>query len=143
MFKLTPFSSSPRKRDEFVDFYNLVDDFFSSPFRSIRGDSFKLDVKEEEKHYLIEADVPGIKREEIKISYNDDVLTIAIERDEEKEEKTENYLHRERQVCSMKRSLNLPGVDPQKVKAKLEEGVLKVIAEKSEVQEHSYVIEVE
>ena len=143
MFKLTPFSSSPRKRDEFVDFYNLVDDFFSSPFRSIRGDSFKLDVKEEDKYYLVEADVPGIKREEIKISYNDDVLTIAIERDEEKEEKTENYLHRERQVCSMKRSLNLPGIDPQKVKAKLDEGVLKVTAEKSEVQEHSYVIEVE
>ncbi len=143
MFKLTPFTSSPKRSDEFVDFYNLVDDFFSSPFRTVRQDTFKLDVKEEEKRFVIEADIPGVKREEIKISYSDDLLTISVERDEKKEETREHYLHRERRVCSMKRSLNIPGVDPQKVKAKLEDGVLIVTAEKSEVQEHSYVIEVE
>ena len=143
MFKLTPFSSSPNKSDEFVDFYNLVDDFFASPFRSMRGETFKLDVKEQDNQYLIEADVPGINREEIKISYSDDVMMISVERNEEKEDKAENYLHRERRVTSMKRSLNIPGVNPQKIKAKLENGVLKVMAEKSEVQEHSYVIEVE
>ena len=143
MFKLTPFSASPKKSDEFVDFYNLVDDFFSSPFRSIRHDSFKLDVKEEEKSYIVEADLPGVKREDIKISYQDDILSIAIEQDEKKEDQTETYLHRERRVCSMRRSLNIPGVDPQKIKAKLEDGVLKVTAEKSEVEEHSYVIDIE
>jgi HSP20 family protein len=143
MFKLTPFNTQPSKNDNFVDFYNVIDDFFNAPFRSIRHDSFKLDVREEEKAYLIEADLPGIRKEEVKVSYDDQTLTINVERNEEKEEKKEQYLHRERKICSMKRALHLPDIDPSKVKASLSEGVLKVVAEKQEVQEHGYVIDVE
>ena len=145
MFKLTPFNSSLRKRDDdFVDFYNMIDDFFSaSPLRSMRTTNFRLDVKDEDKHYLIEADLPGVKREDIKLSYDDSILTISIEHNEEKEEKQENYIHRERQMCSMKRAINLPNVDPSNIKARLEDGVLKVTATKQEIKDHSYVIEVE
>ncbi len=146
MFKLTPFTASPRKRDDFVDFYDVLDDFFgSSPLRSLRHDTFKIDVKEEDGHYMIEADLPGVKREEVKVSYDDQTLTLLVERKEDKEDKNEqeNYIHRERQYTSMKRSINLPHVDPKKVKAKLEDGVLKVIAEKSQEQETGYVIDVE
>lgn len=141
MFKLTPFSTSPRKRDDFVDFYDAVDDFFSSsPFRSLRNDTFKIDIKDKDNHYFIEADLPGIKRDEIKVNYDDQTLTIQVERTEE--EKDENYLHRERKVTSMRRSIHLPDVDPSKVKAKLDEGVLKITAEKSDVQS-LYEIDVE
>ena len=144
MFKLTPFANTPRKRDDMVDFYDLIDDFFStSPMRRSRNESFKLDVREEDKRYLIEADLPGVKKEEVKVSYDDQVLTIVIERQEEKEESKDNYLHRERYACSMRRALNLPDVNPQKIKARLDNGVLSVEAEKSEVQDHSYVIDVE
>ena len=144
MFRLTPLSNSIRRRDDdFVDFYNMIDDFFATPLRTSRALNFKLDVKEEENAYMIEADLPGIKKEDIKISYEDQVLVISVERDEQKEDKTENYIHRERQVCSMKRALNLPNVDKTKIKARLEDGVLKVTANKMEVQDQSYVIEVE
>ncbi len=144
MFKLTPFSTTPRKRDDFLEFTEMFDDFFRvSPFRRGRYDSFKLDVRDEDKHYLIEADLPGVKKDELKVSYNDQVLTIAIERKEEKEAQEENYLHRERYAYSMQRSINLPDVDPSKVKARLEEGVLKVVAEKSDIQERSTLIDVE
>ncbi len=143
MFKLTPFTTSPTKRDEFVDFYDIFDDFFKAPFRSLRHDTFKIDVREEEKMYLIEADMPGVKREDIKVAYDDQTLSIAVERKEDKEDKKENYLHRERTSVSMKRSIHLPGVDPKKVKAKLDEGVLKVIAEKTDGQDVGHVITVE
>jgi HSP20 family protein len=145
MFKLTPFENSLRKRDdEFVNFYNLIDDFFStSPLRSMRQTNFRLDVKEEDNKYLIEAELPGVKKEDIKLSYDDNVLTISIEHNEEKEDKKENYIHRERHMCSMKRALNLPGIDPAKMKARLEDGVLKVVADKQEIKDQSYVIEVE
>lgn len=144
MFKLTPLSNSLRRRDDdFVDFYNMIDDFFSTPLRPLRNENFKLDVKEDDNEYLIEADLPGIKKEDVKISYDDQVLMISVERNEEKETKQDNYIHRERQVCSMKRALNLPNVDKSQIKARLEDGVLKVTAKKTEVQDQSYVIEVE
>lgn len=143
MFKLTPFTNTPRRRDELSDFNNLIDDFFNAPFRSLRHDTFKLDVKEEDNQYIIEADLPGVKRNEIKVSYDDQHLIIAIERDEEKEDKQENYLHRERQVCSMRRVINLPDVDKNHVKAKLEDGVLRVSAQKTTEEETSHLIDVE
>ncbi|MFP4287035.1 MAG: Hsp20 family protein [Candidatus Izemoplasmataceae bacterium] len=144
MFKLTPLSNSLRRRDDdFVDFYNMIDDFFSTPLRTLRTENFKLDVKEDEHEYQIFADLPGIKKEDLKISYDDQVLMISVERNEEKEEKEENYIHRERQVCSMKRALNLPNVDKGQIKARLEDGVLNITAKKTQVQDQSYVIEVE
>ena len=144
MFKLTPFTSTPRRRDEFTDFSNLIDDFFNDlPFRSIRNDTFKIDVREEENLYIVEADLPGVQKDEIKVSYDDQLLTIAVERSEEKEDKHENYLHRERQVCSMRRAINLPDVDKNSVKAKLEDGVLRVKAEKAVAEQTSHLIDVE
>jgi HSP20 family protein len=146
MFKLTPFSTSPRKRDDYVDFYDAIDDFFgSSPFRSLRNDTFKLDVKEEDKSYVIDADLPGVDREDIKVNYDDQTLIISVEHKEEKEEKddNDNYLHRERRLCAMKRAIHLPDVDPSKVKAKLNNGVLQIIAEKAEHVNEGYAIDVE
>lgn len=146
MFKLTPFSASPRKRDDYVDFYDAIDDFFgSSPFRSLRNDTFKLDVKEEDKSYVIEADLPGVDRENIKVNYDDQTLMISVEHKEEKEEKddNDNYLHRERRACAMKRAIHLPDVDPSNVKAKLNNGVLHIIAQKAEHVNEGYAIDVE
>ncbi len=146
MFKLSPFTSSPTTRDDFVDFYDIFDDFFKAPFRSLRHDTFKIDVREEANMYLIEADMPGVKREDIKVAYDDQTLTISVERKEEteaKEDKERNYLHRERTLVSMKRGIHLPNVDPKKIKAKLDEGVLKIVAEKTDGQEVGHVIKVE
>lgn len=145
MFKLTPFNASPRRRDEFTDFSDIMDDFFNTPFRSLRHDSFKIDVEEQDNKYLIHADLPGIKKDEIKVSYDDQTLNIEIHREEknENEKEEKNYLHRERRVTSMRRSIHLPDVDPSKLKAKLEDGVLHIDAEKSEVRDQGYMVEVE
>lgn len=146
MFKLTPFNTSSQKRDNFVDFYDVIDDFFNtSPFRSLRHDTFKIDVEEKDNMYEIVADLPGINKEDLNVSYDDQTLTIAVEKQDETEEKDEEkkYLHRERHQISMKRSLYLPNVDPSKIRAKLDQGVLTLHAEKTEVQDHGYVIEVE
>lgn len=146
MFKLTPFSTTPRKRDDYLNFYDAFDDFFrTSPSRLLRNDTFKLDVKEEDKAYVIEADLPGIDREDIKVNYDDQTLVIAVECKEEKEEKEnqDNYLHRERQFCSMKRAIHLPDIDPSNVKAKLNNGVLNIIAQKAEHVNEGYAIDVE
>ncbi len=144
MFKLTPFSASPRRQDDFMDFGDLLDDFFA-PMRSLRHDTFKIDVEEKDNAYEIQADLPGTQKDELKVSYDDQTLHIQVEKSEQDEEKDEkrNYLHRERRVSAMRRAIHLPDVDPSKLKAKLDNGVLTIIAEKTEVQNQGYVVDVE
>lgn len=144
MFKLTPFHTSPRKRTDYDPFRDFFDEFFT-PGRSLRYDTFKIDVEDNDNEYLIKADLPGVNKDEIKVSYDDQTLRIQVERTEENEDKDEekNYLHRERRVSSMARDIHLPDIDPSKLKAKLEDGVLNIRAEKSEVQDQGYVVDVE
>jgi HSP20 family protein len=144
MWKMTPFSTSPRRNNDLMDLNDLVEDFFR-PVRSLRHDTFKIDVEDKDDAYEIVADMPGIKKEDLKVSYDDSVLTIEVRHEDENEEKDEekNYIHRERRVSSMRRQINLPDIDPSKLKAKLEEGILTIDAPKSEVHEQGYVVDVE
>jgi HSP20 family protein len=120
MAGLVPFNRKDRglTRTGFGDFYGMLDDFFSDDFmmprRSLARDTFKLDVQDKEKEYLIEAELPGVKREE-KV-------------DEEKK----NYIHKERRYCSMNRSVYLADADTENIKAKLDNGVLEITVPKVE-----------
>lgn len=139
---ITPFNrnGSLRKAGGFEDFYNMLDDFFTSPLstgRSLMEESFKLDIKDEEDKYLVEADLPGVKKEEIKLKLDDGRLTISIERKEEEEKKEKDYLHRERKYSSMSRSIYLGEVKDEEVSAKLEDGVLAIEIPKDEEKEKS------
>ena len=86
-----------------------------------------VDVVREEAKIVVRADMPGIKPEEIKISVDDDILTISGEHEETKEEKDEQFVRRERRYGSFMRSIALPaGVDPEKIEATSKDGVLEV-----------------
>ena len=135
MFGLTPFNRSglERKSEDMGSFFDMMDDFFKERMGSIstlKYDTFKVDVKEDDEKVEVEAEMPGIKKEEIDISYKDDMLTVCVAREEEKKEEKENYIHRERTSSSMSRSMYLKNVDSDAVKAKLSDGVLKIILPK-------------
>ena len=136
MFGVTPFNKSVvRRKGEPETFSDLIDDFFGDdffPLRSLRYDTFKVDIREEDQAYLIEADMPGVKKEDIHIDYHDGLLSISIEHEEQKEEEKKNYVHRERKQCSMHRTLNLGELDQEKIEASLEDGILKIKAQKAE-----------
>ncbi len=136
MFGVTPFNKSVvRRKGEPETFSDLIDDFFGDdffPLRSLRYDTFKVDIREEDQAYLIEADMPGVKKEDIHIDYHDRLLSISIEHEEQKEEEKKNYVHRERKQCSMHRTLNLGELDQEKIEASLEDGILKIKAQKAE-----------
>ncbi|WP_070000231.1 Hsp20/alpha crystallin family protein [Cellulosilyticum sp. I15G10I2] len=147
MFGLTPFNrhAVQKTNNEFVDFYNMIDDFFNDSFlpgRSLRSDTFKLDVKENEQEFLIEAEMPGIKKEEINLDYNDGRLTILVQRNEEVNEEKQNYIHRERRAASMQRGLYLKNIKADSIDAKLENGILKIIAPKLELEANKQRIEI-
>jgi HSP20 family protein len=130
----------------FDDFYNMLDDFFAEPFalrRSFAADTFKIDVVENEKDYLIEADLPGVKKEEISMDMTDGRLTIAVAREENKDESTKNYIHKERRYSSMARGIYLADASGKNIKAKLSDGMLSIMVPKAEKPEGKNKIEIE
>jgi HSP20 family protein len=86
-----------------------------------------IDVHEEKDGYIVKAELPGVKREDVSLSLEEDVLTIKGERREEKEEKREGYLRRERAYGAFQRTLQLPRpVKAEAVSAEFKDGVLKI-----------------
>jgi HSP20 family protein len=135
MLGLTPFNRSlARRTDEKDDFFNMIDEFFNDSFypnRNLRRDTFKIDVKDEGDFYTVEADLPGIKNEEIELNYQDGQLLIAVNREEEKKEEKNNYIHRERKISSMRRAINLGDLVTDQIEAKLNDGILTIKAPKA------------
>ena len=111
----------------FDDFYDMLDDFFTGtqlPGRNLLKDTFKIDIAEKEEEYQLEAELPGVKKDEISIDVEDEFLNISVNRSEESNKNGKNYIHRERRATAMSRRIRLSGADLDKIKAKLEDGVL-------------------
>lgn len=169
MFGLTPVRhNGMQKGSVYGDFYNAIDNFFNDDFfgRSVAGSSaFRMDVKEDDKKYLIEAELPGFTKEEITLDYNKDTLYIAAEHKQMKEEakeekegkkeevsqeevkqveaKQERYLHRERRNISMQRGIYLENINVEAIEAKLENGILTVSVPKLEKPQTSFKITIQ
>lgn len=92
-----------------------------------------VDISEDEQEYVVKAEIPEMKKEDIKLNVHEDVLTISGERKYEKEEKGKKYHRVERAYGSFLRSFTLPeDADGSKVSAEYKDGVLKVHLPKSE-----------
>ena len=92
-----------------------------------------LDVIEGENEYQVKASIPGIKPEDLEITYNNNILTIKGETTEEKESEEKHYHLRERRHGSFSRSLTLPSnVKADEIKANYEQGVLTLFLPKAE-----------
>jgi HSP20 family protein len=108
--------------------------FFNHPFfpSIFHKDTMKVDIKETEKQYIVEAEIPGVKKENIKLELDDDVLTIRVEQNEQIEEEGVNYIRKERKLTSFSRSFYVENVKHEDVSAKYENGILKVVLPKRE-----------
>ena len=92
-----------------------------------------VDISETEGEYQIKAEIPDVKKEDVKVTLEDGVLTIQGERKYEKEEKGKKYHRIERSYGSFVRTFSLPDViDEEKVKAEFKDGVLNLHLPKSE-----------
>ena len=98
-----------------------------------RGWAPAVDVKENEQEYSLEADLPGMKKEEIDVSVVDNVVTLKGERKHESETKEKDYQRVERRYGSFERSFEIPsGFDAGKITAQFDNGVLRVTLPKRE-----------
>ena len=86
-----------------------------------------VDITEDEKEYLVKAEVPEVKKEDLKVKVEDGTLSITGERQSEKEEKGKKFHRIERSYGSFERSFTLPDdADATKVSSEFKDGVLKV-----------------
>jgi len=90
--------------------------------------TMKIDVKEDEKGYTVQADIPGVKKEDIQVDIDGDTVSVRAEMKREKEEKKgEKVVYSERSYGMVSRSFSLPTeVDDKSAKAEYKDGVLKL-----------------
>jgi HSP20 family protein len=92
-----------------------------------------VDISETEGEYQIKAEIPDVKKDDVKITLEDGVLTIQGQRKQEKKEQSTKYHRIERSYGSFARTFSLPDViDVEKVKAEFKDGVLHLHLPKSE-----------
>jgi HSP20 family protein len=116
----------------------MMEDVFNerlSPFFSsmVTPPSFKVDISEDDKAVYVDADMPGMKKEDVKVTMEDDVLCINAERSQQEEEKKKNYHRVERSWGCLSRSFTVgDNVDTEHIDAKYDNGVLHIVIPKKE-----------
>lgn len=122
---------------------NFVDDVFDDMFpfagsyTTANYDLMKTDVKDAGDHYELEMEMPGVEKENIKAELKDGYLTVSAETNTKKDEKAEDgkYIRRERYSGSCSRSFYVgDGVKQEDIKAKFEDGTLKLFVPKEAVK---------
>ena len=142
MFDLIPFERSTNSLFNYLDQMN----------RAFWGDSendiapCKTDILDEGNRYVLKADLPGFKKEDIHLDIDGDRLTISAEHSEEnkKEDEKGNFIRKERRYGSMSRSFDISSIDVDHIEAKFENGVLELdLPKKQETVPASHRIEIQ
>ena len=139
MFELRPFNRRGQMTyNPFREMDEFEKRFFGEPFNSFFRDGglseFKTDIKDEGDSFLLEADLPGFDKKDIHLDLNDGVPTIQAERhsEHEEEDKKSKYVRVERSYGQYSRQFDVSGVDTDNIKAKYDNGVLKVTLPKQQ-----------
>ncbi|NLG80919.1 MAG: Hsp20 family protein [Bacilli bacterium] len=111
---------------------NFISDIIPDSLVFSLDKNMRLNIKETDLNYEFEVELPGVKRDDITVTYTDDVLTISVKKEEEVNEETSKYIRKERKFGSFSRSFSLPNVNSELITANYQNGLLKIIAPKKE-----------
>jgi len=122
---------SPLSLDVLGNFDRIFDSFFNdSSLR--RSSSPSVDSRETENAYMLEAELPGLNEKDIEVKVDDNLLTISSAKEDEKEEKRDGYILKERRRHSFARSFVLPkDVDKESIEANFSNGLLSLTLNKA------------
>ena len=138
---------------------DLFDGFFNFPFPEERNgrrtenrifgpqghNLMKTDVQENDQAFIVEIDLPGFKKEDVKVALEDGYLNVSASREDKQEEKKESrYIRKERYVGACQRNFYVGDeVEEGDIKAEFSDGVLKLVIakkeEKPKVEERKYI----
>lgn len=124
MFGMIPFE----RNDD--NFFNLFDNFERKFFGNSNAalPDFRTDIRDAGDRFVLESELPGFRKEDIKLDVKDGILTISAQHDESTDEKDEkgSYIRRERRYGSFTRSFDITGVDEEHITASYNNGVLEL-----------------
>lgn len=113
-----------------------IDKFFDEPYHRTNSEAVfhpSVSIRETKNNLIIEADVPGVKDEDINVEIEDDKVVLRGERKHKEETKDEDYYHMESSYGSFSRVITLPAyVDANRAQAEVKDGILEVIIPKVE-----------
>lgn len=126
-------------RDSVTDFSRFFDDFFSPARAADNGKSFfspQVDIEEQDGHYEIKADLPGVDKADIHVTLEDGILTLEAERSEqETEEKKGRVIRKERRFGRFSRSFHVGrNISVEDISGDFEGGVLRLTVPKETQQ---------
>ena len=111
-------------------FFSLMNDFFTP---ENVGNELDVDIYDKDDHYVLSAELPGVKKDDVKVNVEGDVLTIEAEKRAEFEDNTEGVYHSERSYGKFSRSFRLNSqVQGDKIDASYTDGVLRLSLPKRE-----------
>ena len=126
MFELIPFDRRTRNMTSF-DPFRMFDEMDRRFFNGTPAVSaFRTDVLDTGDAFKLEAELPGFKKEDIKIDIENDCLTISAVRNADNKEEKDNYVKRERFYGSFTRSFDVSGINVDAIEAAYTDGVLTV-----------------
>ena len=123
MFGMIPFERHEN------NMFDLFDNFERSFFGNSNSlTAFRTDIRDEGDKFVLEAELPGFKKEEIKLDLKDNILTVSAEHTENSDEKDKkgNYIRRERKYGSFARSFDVSGIREDGITAAYHDGVLEL-----------------
>ena len=112
--------------------FNFFEYFSRNLFNDFKPNLIKTDIHETDNEYIVEAELPGIPKEDIQVTYEDGVLTISGQHQIEKvtEDKKGSLLRSERSLTNVRRQYLLEKVKEDEIKASYSDGILKLILQK-------------
>lgn len=110
----------------------FLEDFFNNSFMAGFSSTMRTDVKEAEGSYILEIEMPGYNKEDIRVECMDGRLTVSAQHAQQSEEHRQNVLRQERHYGKISRSYNFEGIDEEMVSAEYKDGILKITVPKQQ-----------
>ena len=128
MFDLMPFGSNNTN-----DIFHYLDNFEKNFFSGLTNTSqFRTDILDKGDRYLLQAELPGFEKGDIKIDLNNDLLTISAEHNESEEQTDKNFIRRERRYGSFSRSFDISNIKAEEISAEYKNGILNLTLPKKQ-----------
>ncbi len=145
MYSIVPRRGQIVRKGNSYDVFDVMNSFFNNSFLEQASTTAKMraDIKQTDNEYIIEAEMPGFDKSNIKLELKNNYLTISASKEDDNEELEDGYLRRERRTGQVSRSFYVEGINQTDISAKYDNGILEItLPKKQKEEEPENIIEI-